>query len=165
MLSLKRGRGWSIYSLRGRKGPWASALHCAHAGGAGCPGVGPDVRGFPRRRMSGPKRRMSGLGGFASGQRRRISGLEAGCPGLRGRPDVRGLGPGCPGWLCTLLCSLDQGAGFPGWRPDVRGRPDVRARGPDVRGLGGELVPLGWFSSSVECAACPSSHASSGGPS
>ena len=56
----KRAKEEYIYSLGGRRGTWASALHCSNTGGAGCPGVGPDVRGFRRLRMSGPRRRMSG---------------------------------------------------------------------------------------------------------
>ena len=59
MLTLTRRRWGSIYSLRdegvsgkeGYMGPWP--VHCAQTGGAGCPGVGPDVRGFRRGRMSG----------------------------------------------------------------------------------------------------------------
>ena len=166
MLTLERGRGRSIYSLGGRRGTWPSALHCSHTGGAGCPGVGPDVRGFRRRRMSGSRRRMSGLEVQVSvvpGARRWISGALAGFPGW-GRISGASWEAGCPGpggrmsgpcslrgWAAAAVLA-SPGAGCPG-------------SGPNVRGLEGELVHFGWFSSSVEWAACPSSHASSGGSS
>ena len=44
MLTLERGGRVVYMEVGGRRGTWASALHCAQIGGAGCPGVGPDVR-------------------------------------------------------------------------------------------------------------------------
>ena len=84
MLTLERGRWESIYSLGGRKGTRALALYCAPTDGAGCPGDGPDVRAFPKGRMSGLGGQMSGLveaTSVGSGAWRRMSGLLAGCPG------------------------------------------------------------------------------------
>ena len=58
-------------------------------------GRGPDVRAFPRRRMSGPRGRMSGLEGLSHGC---LLDSGAGFPArarMSGAPDVRGSA-GCP---------------------------------------------------------------------
>ena len=99
-----------------------------HAGkGTGCPGDGPDVRAFPRRRMSGRWGRMSGLAGsnlvalWNGGVR--ISGLEAGCPGARDAPDVqagcRMSGPCRLGRWLLAAGDTSRGRMF-GPGPDVR---------------------------------------------
>jgi len=67
----------SIYSLGGRRGTWASALHCAQTGEAGRPGVRPDVR------AGGPDVRAGGVGLDAFGME------DVGFPGI-GR--ISGLG-------------------------------------------------------------------------
>ena len=77
MLTLERGRGWSVYSLGGRRGTWASALHCAQTGGAGCPGL----REWPDVRADLVQLRVSSV-------------MGAGFPGVG--PDIR-AGAGCPG--------------------------------------------------------------------
>ena len=98
MLTLERWRRRSIYSLGGRRGTRASALYCAQTDGAGCPGDGPDVRGFRSGRMSG---------------------LGAGCPAAREEPDVRasgrmsGLNRSASGAFC-------DGRRISGLVPDVR---------------------------------------------
>ena len=58
-----------------------------HTGRAGCPGVGPDVRGFMGSRMSGLTELVTVLSGMACLDFRG----EAGCPGVGEAPDVRGL--------------------------------------------------------------------------
>ena len=137
MLNLERGRGRSIYSLGGRRGTWASALHCSHTGRAGCPGVGPDVRGFRRLRMSGPRRRMSGLEGKTSGCSvawRRISEL-----GPDFRAGRRMSGPCRLGRLGCCCCGCSRGrmsgamAGCPGPGSCPRLLPLVLF----IRGFGG----------------------------
>ena len=61
MLTLKRRWRGSIYSLRG-EGVHGTRPRCvARRQGARCLSLGPDVRAFPRRRMSGRWGRMSGL--------------------------------------------------------------------------------------------------------
>ena len=140
MLTLERWGRRSIYSLEGRRGTRASALYCAQTEGAGCPGDGPDVRAFPRGRMSGLGGRMSGLEGSAtvvSVAWRRMSGRGAGFPGLREGPDVRGWGrmsgmtgasllifgrsfSGCPG----------VGVGYPAARDGRMSRLGARMSGP-----------------------------------
>ena len=135
MLTLERWRKRSIYSLGGRRGTRASALTVRRqrwpdvratgrmsgaSGEAGCPGCGPDVRGFRKGRMSGRGGRMSGLEGKTSGCSvawRRMSGLLAGFPGF-GR--MSGLDAGCPGPV-----------GLGVWAVAA-----VVAPGPDVRRLG-----------------------------
>ena len=87
-----------------------------------------------------------------------VSGFPGRGPDIRGVAGARmsGLVAGCPGPVG--LASLDVvEVGAPG-----AGRP---GSWPDVRGLEGELVLFRWFSSSMDLAACPSSRASSGGPS
>ena len=133
MLTLERWGRRSIYSLEGRRGTRASALYCAQTEGAGCPGDGPDVRAFPRGRMSGLGGRMSGLEGSAtvvSVAWRRMSGRGAGFPGLREEPDVRGRGrmsgPCSTSMAGLLLLFTSSGAGFRGlgrmsgaWKVDL----------------------------------------------
>ena len=131
------------------------ALHTGR--GAGCPGVGPDVRGFPRRRMSGRWGRMSGLAGsnlvalWNGGVR--IFGLEAGCPGARDAPDVRAgrrmSGPCRLGhWL---LAAGDTSRGrMSGPGPDVRARAGCPGPGRCIHFIPSSLpsFPRGWCSSS-----------------
>ena len=81
-------------------GTWASAqgLHAGRSG-AGCPGYGPDVRGFMGRRMSGAGARMSGWGRTRLG-----CSLDrgAGFPGAG--PDVRAVPGRMSGpWSYLLL--------------------------------------------------------------
>ena len=70
--------------------------------------VGPDVRAFRRRRMSGVG---AGCPGWSGGiccsrvQRGRISGPVAGYPGARERPDVRAARAGCPGPVASGGCA------------------------------------------------------------
>ena len=89
-------------------GPWP--VHCAQTG-AGCPGWGPDVRGFARRRMSGLKWPnfwcvLSSMLDFRGG---------AGCPGFGEAPDVRPLM-----LLAVCWCSSLAAAQAPDVRPLAR---------------------------------------------
>ena len=52
--------------------------------------------------------------------RRRMSGLGAGCPGLRESPDVRGTSQMSGPKMGKLLVCFVLDAGFPGEGPDVR---------------------------------------------
>ena len=97
---------------------------------AGCPGIGPDVRAFMRRRMSGRWGRMSGLVELALRLSRWMDpGVRAEGPDVCdfGRRRMYGANAGRPGCRGKLLCSLDTSAGCPGFRLDFRWGPDVRA--------------------------------------
>ena len=109
MLTLESCRGWSIYSLWGRRGTRASALYCAQTGrpNVGASGRmsglwGSDVRAGEAGHVA------LGFGGV------RISRQGAEYPGPREGPDVRACGAGCPGPVGTW------------WRSSCRGR---RSRG------------------------------------
>ena len=149
MLTLERGRGWSIYSLGGKEvhglQPFtvrrqaepdvrASCRMSGPTGGAGCPGWGPDVRpdgeSFCRFWCVAPDFRASG----------RMSGLG---------PDVRGL---------QMLGDWDVAV------VDVSSGRMSRA-GAGCPGPGAVFFSFRRFSSSVNLVACPSSRASSGGSS
>ena len=96
---------------------------------AGCPGLpeAPDVRAKTPDVRAGGFSFWTEAPDFRAGGRMSGASWVAGCPGP---------GPGCPGCLRTLLCSLARGAGFPGWGPDVRGRPDGRGLGAGCLGPG-----------------------------
>ena len=151
MLTLERWRRRSIYSLGGRRGTRASALYCAQTDGAGCPGDGPDVRGFTESRMSGLAGWMSGLEELtlllsvwrvADFQGRgRMSGVDVGC-----------LGPvALGGWAAVAVVVVSSGR--------------MSGPGAGCPGPGAAFFFFRRSSSSVNLAACLSSRASSGGSS
>ena len=113
----------------------------------------PDVRGFTRGRMSGLAVQyfcslwIGGVGCPAKGPDFRAFGRSR-MSGARGRMS----GPCSTSTAGLLLLLASSGAGCPGpW--------------PDVWGLGDALGSFHWLSSSVDLGTCPSSCASSGGPS
>ena len=137
MLTLERGRGWSIYILGGAKrymgfGPLLCADRRSRMSGrrAGCPGLqeGPDVR------ADGANFCSLWIGGVG------CPGWGAGCPAAREEPDVRASGRMSElTWFsfgCLLRWALDfwAGAGCPGLR-----------EGPDVWGLAGCPGPVAFL--------------------
>ena len=125
---------------------------CADRGGRMSRLVGPDVRAFRRRWMSGLGGRMSGLEWWHL----LLSGSEG--PDFRAGGQMSGSSgeAGCPGPVASG-----------GRAAVVGGAPWARCPGswPDVRGLGDVLGSFRWFSSSVDLGTCTSSCASSGGSS